>query len=60
MTEKPRRNHFGAQIAERMARAQGLLPDDVQCEEPEYRYPWERRTAFWKRVEEEMKMEAGD
>lgn len=58
MTEKPRRIHFGSQIAERMARAQGMLNEEPQYNEYEHRC--DREAALWKRVKEKMKMEAGD
>lgn len=35
MTETPRKNHFGAKIAERKRRENGLLEAEPQCEVPE-------------------------
>lgn len=61
MTERPRKNHFGAKIARGMLREQGLLEAEPQHEEPEYEYPGDRFSMHLQNIEEKMKTDkAGD
>ncbi|MCS4092684.1 hypothetical protein [Rhizobium sp. BK176] len=57
MTERPRKSHFVPKLAQARLREQGLLQDEPEFEEPEYKYPGDRFRKRLRRIEEKMKRE---
>ena len=66
MTERTRKNHFGAKIAQRMQQAQRLLEEEPQDEEEQSGEVWiwprvKPIEAFWSELEQRIRDgEAGD